>query len=576
MSLIKYPTFIKPARVTMRLVRTDEIFASPITNIQQVVSRGNAAWTSIIEYTDLSDNERDIVEAFLTRCKGPTNTFKIPDFADYGAVGDVADWADVFSTYGEFNVDAGSGTNDVNSWWHYFGDYEHHITDEDTLRFDAMTNISTATLLWRGTVSSYGVIDAWEAGRAYVARLRHFNRSDKDAHTFQVAVGSGRQSGGRVQLLSESINSTGQVSFPFFTGVQTADISVIEGSGVSHGDYWEYADFRSNRCALVANSENQILYSNWFDDATWVGSHTTIESGFAGDPQGGANLWRMYVNSSEVNSNHFIQQTITVTNTRDTWTGSIKVRAPTDGLAGVRLSLKDSAGNESWAIANVKSATIVSAVASGDFVKVWAEAWPVQSDFVRCQITAVVTSLTDLIFHISATNSDNAISYATADTSYLEISAAQLVKFPFMKHYCETTSSASAVNVTSGQTGSTLLLEGFDAKDIVKAGQRFEIVTQFHTEANSLYEKSEFKRVTREAKATLDGRMAIEFDPPIRNAPATGASVNGGDHYAGTLHNPVIFYKPEMKARLIDNTIQYIEKPLKLTDITFEVVEDLT
>jgi hypothetical protein len=31
-----------------------------------------------------------------------------------------------------------------------------------------------------------------------------------------------------------------------------------------------------------------------------------------------------------------------------------------------------------------------------------------------------------------------------------------------------------------------------------------------------------------------------------------------------------------MKARLLNGTIQYIDKPLRMTDIVFDVLEDLT
>jgi hypothetical protein len=42
------------------------------------------------------------------------------------------------------------------------------------------------------------------------------------------------------------------------------------------------------------------------------------------------------------------------------------------------------------------------------------------------------------------------------------------------------------------------------------------------------------------------------------------------------MHNPVIFDRPEMTARLLGGTVQYIEKPLQLTDVVFEVIEDLS
>ena len=79
MSLIPYPSYIKPARQSSQLTRSDELFQSPVTGIQQTASRGNAYWRQTIEYRDLSDAERDIVQAFLMKCKGSLNSFKIQD-----------------------------------------------------------------------------------------------------------------------------------------------------------------------------------------------------------------------------------------------------------------------------------------------------------------------------------------------------------------------------------------------------------------------------------------------------------------------------------------------------------------
>ena len=87
MSLIKFPTQIKPSRVTIQLQRVDETFASPLTNIQQVVSRGNPAWKWTYEFTNLSESEREIVQAFLINCRGSLNTFKVRDPSQYSLRG---------------------------------------------------------------------------------------------------------------------------------------------------------------------------------------------------------------------------------------------------------------------------------------------------------------------------------------------------------------------------------------------------------------------------------------------------------------------------------------------------------
>lgn len=102
MSLIKFPTQIKPDQVTIELARVDEILGSPATNIQQVAFRGNPAWRWIYQFKDLSEDERDIVQAFIFNCKGSINEFKVQDSGNYQIKGTGSDWLDIFSNAGEF------------------------------------------------------------------------------------------------------------------------------------------------------------------------------------------------------------------------------------------------------------------------------------------------------------------------------------------------------------------------------------------------------------------------------------------------------------------------------------------
>jgi hypothetical protein len=73
------------------------------------------------------------------------------------------------------------------------------------------------------------------------------------------------------------------------------------------------------------------------------------------------------------------------------------------------------------------------------------------------------------------------------------------------------------------------------------------------------------------------GVATLNFDPPIRNAPQHGYAPISSPAFNGeTIHNPVIFHKPEMKGRLLAGSVQYIDKPLKAMDIVFDVIEDMT
>ena len=120
------------------------------------------------------------------------------------------------------------------------------------------------------------------------------------------------------------------------------------------------------------------------------------------------------------------------------------------------------------------------------------------------------------------------------------------------------------------------MVAGFDEEQIIPAGQRMEIVNQFHDEDASTFERSEFKRLSSRVKTHREGYALLEIDPPIRNAPIPSRTAKTGSHSGQAMHNPVIFQYPEMKGRLMNGSIQYIDKPLKAMDIVFDVLEDLT
>ena len=115
--LIKFPSQIPPMQVVQELVRTDEQFISPVTGIQQIATRGNAFWRWSFQYKDLSLTERDILQAFLMKCQGPINNFKVSDPANYTIPGDISTWTDIYSNYGSFVRDVNSSNGKINSYF---------------------------------------------------------------------------------------------------------------------------------------------------------------------------------------------------------------------------------------------------------------------------------------------------------------------------------------------------------------------------------------------------------------------------------------------------------------------------
>lgn len=563
--MIKFPTQINPARLTVQLRRVDSIIPSPLTNVHQVASRGNPAWIWTYEYVDLSLSERDIVQAFLLRAKGAVNTFKITDPGDYEIRGTISDWLDVFSGHGSFTTNAGSSSLKVNSYFGKSAGFNHHITDDGTVRFEKRGVISNVrNLAWPNAIL--------DSGKAYVQRIKHFN--GVGGRQFGLAVGSG----GTAEFISAAptpVESDDSITAPFVTDANTYDMSVIEyiGNSPMIGDFFEMADYRVSRCALVANSEQLFNRSNGLTDGDWFTINATVDSGWwdsspTGVTSGG---WKLYVDNG--GGEHTLDQLITKPMTEDLYTFGFYAR-PLDADMNIRLELSDSAGNNQLANFNLVSGAIFSTGGSGIFERQIAKAWDVGSGTFRCQLTCMVSSLSNLKGKLYIVDSNSNVSFTGNGSAGILIFGPSLRKFPFMGQYYET--QANTITGAVAQTGSRLRLDGFDAGDIIKAGQRFEVVNRFNNVNSSYFERSEFKRITKEAVANPEGSVIIEFDPPIRNAPVFDRSNIVGGHLGETMHNPVIFHQPEMKARLMAGTIQYVDKPLMATDIIFEVVEDMT
>ena len=201
----------------------------------------------------------------------------------------------------------------------------------------------------------------------------------------------------------------------------------------------------------------------------------------------------------------------------------------------------------------------------------------VGSDWFRCSLTAVVGSLNNIRHYVYIVNTAGLSTFDATGSEGIWIANAQAVKFPFPKHYCQTTDTA--IPASNWHTGSRLIVDGLDPGNIIKAGTRFEVVTRYHNESEDgtdTYEKTEFKRITEEVVVRDEGYAIIDFDPPLRNSPIPTRSWAQQAHLGETMHNAVIFANPEIKARLIGNSIKYTEKPLQMFDVEFEVIEDLT
>jgi hypothetical protein len=565
----------------VNLERTDEMFQSPATGIQQVASRGNAFWRWTYELKDISLSERETVQAFLAKCRGSLNTFKVSDPANYEIRGSVSDWVDLYSDQGQFVTDAGSADAKINS--QFFGNpgIASHITDEQIVRATWENYVSVGYV---NHVDATGIRSQLESGKAYVTRIKFFQHPDRVATRFSHRVTSSTAT--YLMQASPRVNSTGMISAPFYVADSAEGYSVavvawtnITGNPATagrKGDYFGIADYRLARCALVANSENLLKQSNAFDISPWSTTRTTVDSGYGELGPTGVNsyAWKLYGNT-QTNTEHYLSQTHTKIMTEDIYTLSVYARADPNAVTAreLRLRLQTNGSNKTDAIFWLQSGTITNGGTAGNFYRGTANIFDVGSGWYRCSITGLVNSLNNIAAIIYPTSGTSPV-YTNNGSDGVLIADAQLTKHPFAGHFMPTTDTA--VVGTNWQTGSNLIVDGLDPGDRIKAGTRCEIVNQFANAGSGKYERREFKKITEEVGVGPEGWAILPIDPPIRNAPETMRMSGEQQNFGETMHNPVIFSNPELTARLLGGTVQYIEKPLQLTDVVFEVIEDLS
>ena len=329
--LIKFPSQLTPTRVTPTLIRTDELLPNPVSGVQQATGNGAAYWKFSYEFKDLSESERDIVQAFLVKCKGALSSFKVEDPANYQLKGTVSSWIDVFSGYGSFNIAAGSNASliKINSWFYGTPRFVSHITEEQVLRQEWRDYISTGNVSWAGEGSS-SKVSSLDLGKAYIQRIKFFQHPTRVPTSINLRVSSG--SGAYVIQSSTRVFSSDNVTAPFVVGRAVSGIGVNPVAWTTAdgkvGDYFGVSDYRLSRCALVANSENLFTHSNNFGHANWIKQSAVVASGYSDKTPTGvtSGSWKLYCNTTG-SGLHYASQLITKVATEDLYTLSIYAKA---------------------------------------------------------------------------------------------------------------------------------------------------------------------------------------------------------------------------------------------------------
>jgi hypothetical protein len=108
MSVITFPSGLKPSRSTWELVDNTRVFRSPITNSIQTTSRKGAFWKISLQFDNLFDDKRAEMQAFLVALEGQKNRFDIYDHAfTRRGTGAQSGWTSATSSGNTLNLSSG-------------------------------------------------------------------------------------------------------------------------------------------------------------------------------------------------------------------------------------------------------------------------------------------------------------------------------------------------------------------------------------------------------------------------------------------------------------------------------------
>lgn len=79
MTIYAFPN-ITPTSQTFELVTNTKTFQSPLSNSVQTVSRKGSHWKTSMTFNNLTDDERGILQGFITRLNGQEHRMRIRDY----------------------------------------------------------------------------------------------------------------------------------------------------------------------------------------------------------------------------------------------------------------------------------------------------------------------------------------------------------------------------------------------------------------------------------------------------------------------------------------------------------------
>lgn len=504
-------------------------FRSPLGGPTKTLERARSArQTCSLVWENLYTDERARLENFLYACRGQANRFHIPDFSRLTLRGSFP--GSELLTNGGFE----SGT----TGWTVGGAYSLSASD-------SVGRVMRLTIGASETALSQLITGLTQYAPYAVRALTITGRG-----TFSgLVVGYSGVTNGT--LTPGSGIATAPAVAPSTS--LTAHIFDSATSGNIAGDYFSVPYTSLARCLLVDNAPNLLTRSNTFSHADWTKTNVTAADNAANGPDYLGNM--AVLTETAVNATHSVGQAVAVTSAvQDVFLGAVCVGL-TRGFVRVRL-VENTGVTTAAAYISLATGAVGTLTTGANWSNVRAGSVDLGGGYYYCWLIGRKTN--------AATSVSGFIGSATADgtDSYLGVAATQAIGVwratlapsgvPIGYHGTPTVATANSAGTS--QSGSALRVKGLPASTSgnLLIGDPFEVITSAG---------SEFKRTRAVLNSDAAGLGYLEFESPIRNAPADNAAV--------------ILYRPMMRAMLDSNSVRWTEKLHGFCDLEFTAIEDL-
>ena len=537
MSTYPWPP-VTPSSSSITLQSNTSTFISPLTGATQTSDRTGERIIMSLTVNNVKDSDRRALMSFASKMNGKANRVSLRDHtytAPTGTLSTVAEMLDV-----TFNA----------TLWASDQPTKFVLTDKGNGVLYTVQYVDTSAFI--RPASTADGISAPTAGVSYAATVftgvADLNSEGGAGPPLSLGI---LQSNGGAAHASSATSTTAQ-RLSVAATCPSASAFFIRGSGNvgdvgTTGSSASLSSLSVARCLLVDNGFNALTKSGEFDHADWTKSNCSISADAAVAPDG-LTTADEFIEASDTNQIHNVNQTYTRASVAEFWTGSVFLKENTNERIRIRIDDGNSSNNAT-AFFSANTGTITEAAAvAGTATHSYASIHDIGNGWYRCRLSVKLAASTSAQIIIEmADGAVNDVTYNGDGSSSVYIWGAQLQRGGQLGRYTPTTTVAIT---GTDQTGKSIWLKGLDASTTgqLLAGDQIEINGQLLI-------------LDEDLDGDASGVGLAKVLPRIRTAPSD--------------EDPVILYQPH-GTFIMQEDAKWSNNPGGFTSMSISFLEDIT